>query len=381
MQSLAQLREQIDAIDNQIFDLFLRRTAVAEEIGAFKRANNLRVYDPAREREKVRDAADRVPEDLRPHAQVMMELLMEASRMRQSAAEDAHDAVVERILQAEKTTPGQFPTSSVVACQGIEGAYSQIAAERIFKHPVIIYHDAFEGVFDAVEKGCCDFGVLPIENSAAGSVNQVYDLMMAHDFHVVRTARIKVDHNLLAKPGASLEGIRHVYSHQQALLQCKEFLSSLGDITVHVHKNTAMAAQAVAESDSDDVAALSSRSCADLYGLEVLASSVQDRDNNYTRFACISKGLAVYPGADRTSLMLVLDNRPGSLQKVLTELCALDVNILKLESRPMPDRDFEYMFYLDIDCPVAAPEFDCLMRTIPSLCRECRYLGSYIEVV
>ena len=223
--------------------------------------------------------------------------------------------------------------------------------------------------------------MLPLENSTAGSVNQMFDLMMEHSFHIVRTTRVKVSHNLLAKPGASLSGVRDIYSHEQAINQCTEFLSGLPDVRVHVCENTAVAAKRVAESQRDDVAALSSRPCADLYGLEVLSANVQDRDNNYTRFACISKDLEIYPGADRTSLMIVLPHRPGTLYKLLAKFYALDINILKLESRPIPERDFEFMFYFDVECPVASPEFSSLMATIGSLCQECRYLGSYAEVI
>ena len=381
MADLSQLRERMDAIDAQIFQLFAERTATSEEIGAYKRANNLRVYDPAREREKVLSAANQVPEDMRTYAQVLMELLMEASRKRQTALVGSKDDTLQRIVDAAAATPELFPTNSFVACQGVEGANSQTAAERIFKHPMISYFNTFEGVFKAVEQGFCDYGVLPIENSTAGSVNQVYDLMMAHDFHVVRTTRLKIDHNLMAKPGVTLDQVAHVYSHQQAISQCAEYLASLKGVTVHVCENTAMAAKAVAESDATDVAALSSRPCADLYGLDILARSVQDRDNNYTRFACIAKDLAIYPGANRTSLLLVVNHEPGALYKVLAKFFALDINIIKLESRPIPDRDFEFMFYFDIDCPVAAPEFKTLMATLPNLCQECRYLGSYIEVV
>ena len=381
MSDLMELRERMDEIDSRIFELFVERCATSEEIGEFKRANNLRVYDPAREREKVLSAASQVPEDMRTHAQVLMELLMEASRKRQTSLVGPKDDTVDRILAAAQSTPALFPTESFVACQGVEGANSQIATERIFKHPMISYFNTFDGVFRAVEQGFCDYGVLPIENSTAGSVNQVYDLMMSHDFHIVRTTRLKVDHNLMAKPGVTLDQVRHVYSHQQAISQCAQYLAKLENVTVHVCENTAMAAKAVAESPEANVAALSSRSCADLYGLEILARSVQDSDANYTRFACIAKDLAIYPGADRTSLMLVVNHEPGALYKVLAKFYALDINIIKLESRPIPGRDFEFMFYFDIDCPVAAPEFQTLMATLPNLCQECRYLGSYSEVV
>ena len=146
-------------------------------------------------------------------------------------------------------------------------------------------------------------------------------------------------------------------------------------------ENTAVAAKIVAESGRDDIAALSSVNCADLYGLSVLKDDVQDRANNYTRFICVSRELEIYPGADRTSIMLALPNKPGALYRVLARFSALGVNMVKLESRPIPERDFEFVFYLDLDKPVAAPELAELLRELESSCREFRYLGSYTEMV
>ena len=383
MAELSELRQQIDQIDGKIFDLFAKRAKVAEDVAAYKREKGMRVFDPSRERSKVASATEAAPEDLETYAQVLMELLMEASRARQHAllGDSTDDPTLARIRSARAATPELFPRTAHVACQGVEGAYSQIAAEKFFRHPTITYSPTFDGVFRTVEQGLAQYGVLPLENSTAGSVNQMFDLMMEHSFYIVRTTRVKVSHNLLANPGTSLSAVRDIYSHEQAISQCAEFLSGLPDVRVHVCENTAVAAKRVAESGRGDVAALSSRPCADLYGLSVLSSNVQDRDNNYTRFACISRSLEVYPGADRTSLMIVLPHRPGALYKLLAKFYALDINILKLESRPIPERDFEFMFYFDIECPVASPEFASLMATIESLCQECRYLGSYSEVI
>ncbi|MCI2159294.1 MAG: chorismate mutase [Olsenella sp.] len=382
MEDLSDIRHEIDSIDNSILDLFERRMGCAERVAAYKHAHSLPVLDRSREREHMAALADKAPEDLRTYTEVLFQLLMEASRARQGqrlAAEHAPETLA-KIDHARETTPDLFPRDAYVACQGVEGAYSQFAADRIFKHPLISYFESFEGVFRAVETDFSRYGVLPIENSTAGSVNKVYDLMMQHDFHIVRTTRVKIDHNLLAKPGTSIEQVHDVYSHEQAISQCAGFIERMGLIP-HVVENTAMAAKSVADSDRADVAALSSRACAQLYGLDVLMRDIQDRDDNYTRFACISKSLEVYPGADRTSLMIVVDHQPGSLFQVLAKFYALDINIIKLESRPIPGRDFEFMFYFDVECPVTAPEFRTLMATIGDVCEECRYLGSYSEVL
>ena len=207
----------------------------------------------------------------------------------------------------------------------------------------------------------------------------IYGLVAEHGFSIVRSTRLKVDHCLLAKRGHG--EIREIFSHEQAIAQSTSFLKSLGDVKLTVCENTALAAQRVALSDRDDVAALSSRMCAELYGLQILHSGVQDEGNNHTRYICISKHTEIYPGADRTSVMMTLPHKPGALYKVLARLYALGINLLKLESRPIPERDFEFMFYLDLETSVYSPEFAQLMSEIEGICSEFQYLGSYSEVL
>ena len=244
-----------------------------------------------------------------------------------------------------------------------------------------MYFKSFDGVFTAIEQGLCQYGILPIENSTAGSVKKVYDLMIRHNFSIVRTFRLKVDHNLLAKPGTAISDVRTIYSHEQAINQCADFLKTLTGVQLIPVENTAVAAQMVANSPENSVAALSSRSCAQLYGLTNLAASIQDKGNNRTRFICISKNLEIYPGSDKTTIMMVLPHRPGSLYRVLARLYTLGINVTKLESRPIPDREFEFMFYFDLETSIYSEEFIQLMCELNDLCEEFKYLGSYCEVV
>ena len=374
-------RKQIDDIDRQLLALFGQRMEVASAIAAYKKEHDLPVLDGKREREKLLDVAAKTPDDLKDYAVSLYSLLFELSRSHQTRMLGTNTALTEQIARAIEHTPKLFPSSAAVACQGVEGAYSQLACDRLFKLPNVFYFSNFEAVFSAIEKGLCQYGVIPVENSTAGSVNAVYDLMMRHDFRIVRSLRLKVDHNLLANPGAKLSDIKEICSHEQAIAQCSAFLQKHPEITVVRCENTAAAAKRVAQSGRKDVAALSSRSCAELYGLTCLASNVQDQGNNFTRFICISKNLEIYPGADRTSLMMVLPHRPGSLYKVLSRFYALGINLNKLESRPMPERNFEFMFYFDLETSVYTPQFQQLMAELPSLCEEFSYLGSYSEVV
>ena len=376
-----ELRSQIDGVDKQIIELFRQRQAISENIAAYKLAAGKPIYDPERERKKLVEVAGLAGEDLRTGAIMLFSTLFDLSSTRQMQVMNKTSDLAQRITAAIENTPKQFPQYPIVACQGVEGAYSQIACEKIFRTPNIMYFQNFEGVFAAIENGLCEYGVLPIENSTAGSVNRIYDLMAQHNCYVVRSARLKVDHSLLAKKGIKLSDIKEIFSHEQAINQCAGFLKTLPGVKVTVVENTAMAAKMVAESERTDVAALSSHSCASLYGLDCLASSVQDNGNNFTRFICISKNLEIYPGADRTSIMCVVPHRPGSLFKVLSRFFALGINLVKLESRPIPDRDFEYMMYFDFDTPLYSKEFVQVISELETMCEEFRYFGSYSEIV
>ena len=381
MSQLEELRREIDAVDAQLVPLFLRRMEVTGRVGAYKKERNIPVLDSGRERALLSKVGQEAGEELADYIQSMYRTIMAASRPYENGKLGRGSKVYDGIKKAMEETPQLFPQRPTVACQGIEGAYSQIACDRLFKAPSILYFQSFDHVFKAVESGMCQYGILPIENSTAGSVNAVYDLMIRHNFSIVRSARLKVSHNLLAKPGTKLEDIRDVYSHEQALHQCAGYLAGLKNVAVHVVENTAVAARMVAQSDRSDVAALSSRFCAEQYDLEIVQDNVQDQDNNYTRFICISKKPEIYPGADRTSLMMTLPHKPGTLYNVLAKFYALNINLQKLESRPLPSREFEFMFYFDVEASVYAPEMEKLFRDLEAESEQLRYLGTYHEVI
>ena len=378
---LQDYRKEIDAIDDELVRLFGQRMDIAAKIADYKKENNLPIFVPAREREKLADVAAKAGPEMANYTRVLYSMLFELSRSYQSKRNSVLTQQYHDILTSIENTPKLFPQQAMVACQGVEGAFSQIACEKIFKSPFILYFKNFEAVFNAIDKGLCQYGILPIENSTAGSVKKVYDLMISHNFSIVRTFRMKVDHNLLAKKGTKISDIKEIYSHEQAINQCSEFLQSLEGVTVIPVANTAVASEMVANSGRNDVAALSSRACAELYGLACLKSSVQDNDNNHTRFICISKNLEIYPGADKTSIMMVLPHKPGALYKLLARLYTLGINVTKLESRPIPNRDFEFMFYFYLETSIYSEELVQLICELDELCEEFKYLGSYSEVV
>jgi len=379
--ALENLREEIDAIDEELVKLFVKRMGVSAQVAALKKRDGRAVLDPSRERQLLTRVSELAGEELESQTRVLYNLILSLSRSYQNHCLGFDDALLQKIRAGIKETAPVFPERAFVACQGVEGAYSQLACDKLFSAANIMYMNTFEGVFNAVDKGLCRYGVLPLENSAAGSVNQIYDLMAKYKFHIVRSTRLHVAHVLLAPRGTKLEDIREIYSHEQAIQQCSEFLQTLKGVQVNVCENTAMAAKAVAESGRTDVAAISSESCAALYNLEILGESLTNVDNNYTRFICIAKPLEIYPGAHRTSLMLVLPHKPGALHGILSKFYSLGVNLIKLESRPIPGRDFEFMFYFDIEVSVYSEAFENLLSQLQADAEKFQYFGSYTEVV
>lgn len=378
---ITDIRNEIDQVDRELVQLFVKRMGLSAQISDYKKAHNMPIYAPAREREILQDVSKMAGPEMANYTRVLYSMLFELSRSYQSKRNSATTPLYQQITNSIEHTEKLFPQNAMVACQGVEGAYSQIACEKMFKSPFIMYFKSFDGVFQAIDQGLCQYGILPIENSTAGSVKKVYDLMIKHNFSIVRSFRLKVDHNLLTNPGAKLCDIKEIYSHEQAINQCSDFLKNHPDIKFIPVENTAVAAKLVAESGRLDAAAISSRTCQELYGLISLADSIQDKGNNRTRFICISKNLEIYPGSDKTSIMMILSHKPGALYKVLARMYVLGINVIKLESRPIPDRDFEFMFYFDLETSIYSEEFVQLMCELEDLCEEFKYLGSYTEVV
>ena len=378
---LQELRENINNIDQELVELFVKRMELAAQVADYKKANNLPIYVPAREREILQDVTTKAGPEMANYTRALYSMLFELSRSYQRKRNLVTTSLYKNISSSIENTEKLFPQSPMVACQGVEGAYSQIACEKMFKSPMIMYFKNFDGVFQAIEKGLCQYGILPIENSTAGSVKKVYDLMIHHNFSIVRSFRMKIDHNLIAKKGAKLSDIKEIYSHEQAINQCNDFLKTVPNVKIITVENTAIAASIVAQSDRTDIAAISSHACEELYDLESLVDGIQDVGNNRTRFICISKNLEIYPGSDKTSIMMILPHKPGALYKVLARMYVLGINVIKLESRPIPDKDFEFMFYFDLETSIYSEEFVQLMCELDDLCEEFKYLGSYSEVV
>lgn len=374
-----EIRKQIDEVDDRMLSLFLKRMELSGEMAAYKKSRGLPVADKQREREILANISEKSG-DMEPYAYHLFTTLFQLSKARQNDLLSGKSKVRAQIEQALASGKAVFPRSGTVACQGIEGANSQAACEKLFTRGSIVYVKTFDAVFDAVESGLCAYGVLPIENSSSGSVRSIYKLLQNRNFSVVRSTRLCIRHELLSKPGTSLADIKEIYSHEQAISQCGKFLSSLKDVKVIPCGNTALAAKLVSESDDPHTAALSSHQCAELYGLSVLADDVQDSDNNYTRFICIAKEPMIFDGANRLSIIFTCDNKPGALYEILSKPAVLGINMSKLESCPVTGRNFEFVFFMDLDASVLEPGVIPMLEDLERRCESFVFLGNYEEV-
>ena len=374
-------RGEIDRIDDELAKLFLKRLEIVRDVAESKREKGLSITDPAREREILSRVTGEVGPEYENGARLFFSTLFDISKARQRAILNGGSRLADEIRSSVAAHAGKFPTKAAVACCGTEGSYAQQATSLMFKIPTIVYFGNFEKVFEAVEEGFCPYGILPVENSAAGSVTAVYDLMQRHHFRIARCLKLKVDHVLLGVQSAPLEGIKEVSSHQHAFAQCGAFLKAHPSMKTTPSPNTALAARELAASGRTDCAVIASRACAELYGLKVLAESIADTPFNYTRFICISKGLEIYPDANKFSVMMSIPHRPGALNSIISKFASIDVNLTKLESRPVPGMDFEFRFIFDFE---ASPTDSAVLALLSELSEDPEidhfdFLGAYAE--
>lgn len=376
---LCEIREKINTVDDQLLQLFLERMALSEEVAAYKNQHHQPILNKQREREILAKVTERSGDKER-YAYHLFSTLFELSRSRQAELISAPTRVRAQVDASLAAGSEVFPQTGLVACQGMEGSNSQAACDRIVPRGNIVYVKTFQAVAAAVESGLCRFGVLPIENSSNGSVRAVYDLLQSRKLSIVRSTRLCIRHELLALPGVKMEDITEIYSHEQAIGQCSKFLNGLNGVRVIPCDNTATAAKMVAESGNRHAAAISSHPCAALYGLECVNDSIQDSENNYTRFICITKDPVIYAGANRMSLIISCDNKPGALYEILAKLAALGINMTKLESCPAVGRNFEWFFILELEASVLEPSVLPMLEELERLCAGFSFLGSYAEV-
>lgn len=361
MKDLSQCRAEIDAIDTQLIQLFEARMRTARDVALYKHEHHMDILDASREEAVLESRAARVTEDaLR---QPTMELYRELMRLSREEQRRYLDALVKTQVVAYCGVPGAFSENAVVGFFGED-------CERA-------HYRTFEEVFAAVAQGDVKYGVVPVENSSSGSVNDVYDLLGKYACHIVGEQLVRVEQCLLGVPGARLSDVRTVFSHEQGFAQCPVFLAAHPDWVCKPYFNTAIAAQHVAQEGDVHNAAIASRLAARHYGLEILAPDIHSKDSNHTRFYVVSASPTSIGVPDKATLTFTVRHERGTLMRALSSFVAMGMNLTHIESRPLREASWEYCFYVDLTGNVSDGTLRILLESLTADTENCRLLGAY----
>lgn len=372
---LTELRQQIDEIDSGIVELYERRMDVSRRVAEYKISTGKKVFDRQREAEKLAAVKALAHNEFNSRGIVeLFEQIMSMSRKLQYR------------LLAENGSTGKLPFIGVdrldtekarVVFQGAEGAYSQAAMMRYFGKEIHSFHvDSFRDAMSAIDDGSADFAVLPIENSTAGIVNEIYDLLQEYENYIVGEQIIKVEHCLLGVPGTEISDIRTVFSHPQSLMQSARFLESRGWKQISM-QNNAFAAKKVSEDGDVSQAAIAGEQAADAYGLEILQRGVNDCGGNSTRFIIVTNQKIFRKDANKISICFEVPHESGSLYHMLSHFIYNNLNMTKIESRPIEDRAWEYRFFIDFEGNLADSAVKNALRGLRDEARNMKILGNY----
>ncbi|MDD2363017.1 MAG: prephenate dehydratase [Oscillospiraceae bacterium] len=377
---LSDIRREIDTIDAELIQLICRRMDCAQSVAEYKAANNMAVLNQKREEEiieRVKRSCDDYRDGYGNAAAIIFASMMDASRALQHQVLAAGAELRNSIDQAKRRL---IPSDRVrIACQGIPGAYSDEAANKIFPGTRPRFYETFEDVFSAVRDEQADYGILPVENSSAGSVNEVYDLVMKYRFTIAAAVELPINHCLLGLPGTDLQNLKAVYSHPQGLAQCGDFIAR-HHLEPRPFINTAAAARMVAESGDASISAIASSAAAGIYGLQIIEENIQSIDNNNTRFIVISRDLVISDDANKISLIFALPHVTGSLYRILSRFAMAGLNLTKLESRPQRSGGFEYLFYIDFEGNFGNPATIDLLCALSEELPSFSFIGNYKEM-
>ena len=376
MKDLLELREEIDKVDKQIVALFEERMQISEDVAKYKIANGKKVFDKDRERSKLETLKGLADNDFNRHGiEELFQQIMSMSRKLQYQ------------LLTENGAAGRLPFIAVddierenirVVYQGVEGAYSHAAMREYFGKDVNCFHvKKWRDAMEAIAEGAADYAVLPIENSSAGIVADNYDLLVNFENYIVGEQIIKCEHALLGLPGTKLEDIRTVYSHQQALSQCEEYLDQHREWQQIPYDNTARAAKKVAEEKDPSQAAIGSKFAAEYFGLEILAEHVYYNEANSTRFIIVTNQRISRRDATKISICFEVPHHSGALYNILSHFIYNNLNMNKIESRPIPGRNWEYRFFVDFDGNLNDSAVKNALRGIREEATNMKILGNY----
>ena len=372
---LKNIRNEIDSIDEQIVELFKKRMDCSAAVAETKKHTQTPILNTARE-DEVLERVEALGGEYGKYTRLLYGNIMALSRELQYGIIGA-DSELKHIIESADTELDANSDRQTIACLGAAGSNSHLAAMNFFPNAQISLEKNFDKVFEAVASDRCEFGVLPVENSSAGSVSRVYDLILKYRYFIVGETDLPIEHCLCAIPQADISDIEFVLSHEQGLSQCSLFISENG-YTKKKIGSTSAAAQTVAEEKRINWAAICTKRAADEFGLKVLDKNIQNNDNNCTRFIVISKKAIITDSASKISLCFQLANKPGSLYTVLSRFASHGFDLTKIESRPVPDSQFNYLFYLDFIGNVRENENNkrmlcALSEELP----EFSFLGNY----
>ena len=376
MTSLEELRTQLSDVDDQITDLYEKRMKICEDLGTCKIKNGYKTFDRQREKNKIAEVMGKVSSDFNKKGiGEVYELLLAISRKLQ----------YKQLVEAGAL--GRLPFIGIdsldkdtarVVFQGTEGAYSQAAMEHYFGKGCNSYHvHTFREAMEAIEEGAADYAVLPIENSTAGAVNEIYDLLVEFENYIVAETILPVVHTLSGLPGTKLSEIKRVYSKAEALMQTTRFLDDHSDWQRISVVNTAIAAKKVLEDQDKAQAAVCSTYAAKLHGLEVLVDEINDEEDNSTRFIVVTNQKIFLKDASKISIEFELPHESGSLYNILSHFIYNDLNMTKIESRPVEGKQWEYRFFVDFDGNLEDAAVKNAIRGLREEARNLRILGNY----
>lgn len=370
---LSEIRKQIDAIDDKVLELFIERMHLAGDVAKYKAENNMVVFQADREKAIITSVKERTPEELRRSASFLFMNIMDISKCSQINAITPDIEIPHR---------GQIKERPSVAVQGTTGAYGHAAYNALFDDGNVSFYASFAEVFEAVENGDVDYGVLPIENSTAGEVTLNMELLEKHNVYINRTVTVECAHVLAAKKGVQEQDVNILFGHEQAIRQCAEYIGNHEGLTVIPYHNNASAAQMVAENPSNQLGCICSEECAEMHGLDILHKEIATDPDNCTRFICISKELEVYRGAQTVAVSLSIPNISGSLYRLLTKFAVNGLNLSKIQSKPLPfevKQHFpnDHLFYLEFTGNIHDPMIRKLLKNFESELNYFKFHGNF----
>ena len=372
---LNESREKIDKIDKEIARLFEERMEVATDVAAYKRSTGKKVLDPAREEEKIKALRALTDNEFnKTGIEDLFRQIMSISRKYQYQVLGAENDVEQKFRQVDSF---DVDKDTRVVCFGEHGAYTEQAMEEVFgKNITAINRESFREVMEMVANGEAKYGVLPIENSSTGGITDVYDMLLDYDVTVVAEHVVKVEQALMGLKGTKLEDIRTVYSHPQGILQCSKFLEKYPQIVAKTFASTSGSARKVAEERDKTQAAIASKRAAEIFGLDVIQESINFEKNNYTRFIVISNQKIFLSNANKISLSFEIKHEAGALYNMLSNFYYNNLNLTKIESRPIENKSWEYRFFVDIEGNINDPCVGNALASISEFANKLVVLGN-----